>query len=125
MGNETLILLLGSVAATAVILLAGCVLLTKMASVRTWRMYLAVVPVATALMLWASLKLWSLWELSREPWNDGGVRADEIEFAASFQANAPLLCTGVLFVGGLLLGLLGWAAAKDRAAQLQPATPSN
>lgn len=71
---------------------------------------------ATILVLvWVSVKLWSLWDLTCEPWNDGGVRSDEIEFAASFQANAPVLCLLVVVGGGLLPGLLGRTAAMQRA----------
>lgn len=96
-------------AVTATTLLAGCLLLRAMAGVRAWKIYMAAVVASILDALAASLTIYLQWATP-----DG--MSDEMEVGAALYLNAPLACTFVVFLGGLLLGLLGRMAAQERAA---------
>jgi hypothetical protein len=111
MGNELLVNVLAILvfAATVAILVGGCLLLAARAGVRAWGIYLTAVAGAAVFSLWASTEIYL-------QWNTPAGMSDDMEVRASIYLNAPLYCTLAVIIGGLLLGLLGRAAAQERVA---------
>ncbi|WP_425863169.1 hypothetical protein [Arthrobacter sp. TWP1-1] len=119
MGNEFWINVLAVVivATTAGILVVGCLLLRAMVGVRSWNFYLGAVGTAFLGVLWAYFRMYRLMGLSGESWERSNQLSDEMEVYLSLFLNGPLVCLATVFVGGLLLYLLGKTAARDRLAR--------
>ena len=97
-------------------LVAGCVLLWAMAGTRGWNIYLGAVGVAILGVMGAQARIYRLTGVSGDSWDRTNQLSDEAEVYLSMYLNGPLGCIAIIFVGGLLLYVLGKSAAQDRAA---------
>lgn len=120
MGNEIWVYGITAliVLVTLGILLIGCLLLRAMARVRSWNFYFGAVGIALLVLIWAAVKVNLLIGLSAQEWDLSGPVSDQDEVYLSLYLNGSLFAIAAVFIGGLLLGLLGRTAARDRQ-QLQ------
>ncbi len=116
MGNEIWV---NGIAALIVLvtlgmLLIGCLLLRAMARVRSWNFYFGAVGIALLVLMWAAAKVNRLIGLSAQEWDLSGPVSDQEDIYLSLYLNGSLFAIAAVFIGGLLLGLLGRTAARDR-----------
>ncbi|MDJ0317112.1 hypothetical protein [Arthrobacter antibioticus] len=116
MGNEIWVYGIAAliVLVTLGILLLGCLLLRAMARVRSWNFYFGAVGIALLVLMWAAAKVNRLIGLSAQEWDLSGPVSDQEDIYLSLFLNGSLFAIAAVFIGGLLLGLLGWTAARDR-----------
>lgn len=102
---------------SAGILVAGVLLLRAMGGVRAWNFYLGALAVTLLGLAAAAVEMNLRWERAGMQWADGVALSDEAELRIAPYLGAPFICLFVVFIGGLLLYLLGRTAAQDRASQ--------
>jgi len=109
MGTEATVLSIAIAATTVMVLLTGIIHLRRQSEQRLWKIYLGVVLTSTTAVLGAAITLWSAGDVP------AGL-SDEQEVGVALAMGIPFAGAIILLFVGLLLGLLGLTASRDRAA---------